>query len=69
MHNLPAVPRPFFAAIVLVLAALPAAAQSHTVTVVRDVDYVANADYPDGKDRLDIYVPDGARSAPVIFSR
>jgi len=50
------------------LAVLPAAAQSHKVTVVRDVDYVANADYPDGNDRLDIYIPDGARNAPVIFS-
>jgi acetyl esterase/lipase len=56
------------AAIVLVLDVLPAAAQSHTVGVVRDVDYVANADYSDGKDRLDIYIPDGARNAPVIFS-
>jgi acetyl esterase/lipase len=54
--------------IVLVLAALPAAAQSHRVTVVRDLDYVTSADYPDGKDRLDIYIPDGARNAPVIFS-
>src|SRR4029450_12470569 len=52
----------------LVLAALPAAAQSHTVAVVRDVDYVPNAEYSDGKDRLDIYIPDGARNAPVIFS-
>jgi len=53
---------------VLVLAALPAAAQSNTVTVVRDVDYVTNADYPDGKDRLDICVPNDARNAQVIFS-
>ena len=58
----------FTAAIVLVLALVPAAAQSHTVSLVHDVDYVANADYADGKDRLDIYVPDGARNAPVIFS-
>ncbi len=59
------------AALVLVLDVPPAAAQSHTVGVVRDVDYVANADYSDGKDRLDIYIPyipDGARNAPVIFS-
>ena len=61
-------PRPFFAAIVLVLVAVPAAAQSHRVTVVRDLDYIATADYPAGKDRLDIYVPDGVRNAPVIFS-
>src|SRR5262245_15211096 len=68
MRNLSAVPRRAFAAIVLVLVAVQAAAQSHTVAVVRDVDYIANADYPDGKDRLDIYVPDGARNVPVIFS-
>src|SRR5262245_21978980 len=68
MRNLSAVPRRAFAAIVLVLVAVQAAAQSHTVAVVRDVDYVANADYADGKDRLDIYVPDGARNAPVVFS-
>jgi acetyl esterase/lipase len=52
----------------LLLLAAPATAQSHKVTVVRDVDYVANADYAGGKDRLDIYLPDGARNAPVIFS-
>ncbi len=63
------------AAIVLVLAVFPAAQSpagsgfsGTSVRVVRDVDYVANADYPDGKDRLDIYIPDGARNAPVIFS-
>src|ERR671924_444443 len=67
-HNLPVMRRALFAAIALVLVAVPAAAQSHRVTVIRDLDYVANADYPGGKDRLDIYVPDGARNAPVIFS-
>lgn len=54
--------------IVFALVAPPAAAQTHKVTIVRDVDYVANADYRDGKDRLDIYVPAGVRNAPVIFS-
>jgi acetyl esterase/lipase len=76
MRNLSAMPRRVFAAIVLLLVAAPAAAQSPVrsgvsrtaVTVVRDVDYVANADYSDGKDRLDIYIPEGARNAPVIFS-
>jgi len=43
-------------------------AQSHQMTVVKDVDYVANIDYPDGKDRLDLYIPKGVTSAPVIFS-
>jgi acetyl esterase/lipase len=61
---------------IVLLTVLPAAAQSAVASgssrtslkIVRDVDYVANGDYADGKDRLDIYVPDGARSAPVIFS-
>jgi acetyl esterase/lipase len=44
------------------------AAQAPRVTVVRDLDYVATVEYPDGKDRLDVYVPQGARNAPVIFS-
>ena len=43
-------------------------AQSHQVTVVKDLDYVADVDYPDGKDRLDLYIPKGATNAPVIFS-
>jgi acetyl esterase/lipase len=50
------------------LCAASATAQSPGVAVLRDVDYVAGADYPDGKDRLDIYIPQGARNAPVIFS-
>lgn len=45
-----------------------AAAQPHTVRVVRDIDYVPQAEYPGGKDRLDVYVPQGAANAPVIFS-
>jgi acetyl esterase/lipase len=47
---------------------MPAAAQSHEVTVVRGLDYVAEVEYPDGKDRLDLYVPAGVTNAPVIFS-
>ena len=43
-------------------------AQSHKVTVVRDVDYVAGSNYEDGKDRLDLYIPAGVANAPVIFS-
>ena len=60
--------RPAAAALLLVLSSLPAAAQSQSVTVVRDLDYVAGTEYPDGKDRLDLYVPQGARNAPVILS-
>ena len=50
------------------LCATSAQPQSHQVTVVRNVDYVADAEYPDGKDRLDLYIPEGVKNAPVIFS-
>jgi acetyl esterase/lipase len=56
------------AAVGLLLGAIPAAAQSNRVTLVRDIDYIAGIDYPDGKDRLDLYIPKDARNAPVIFS-
>ena len=56
------------AVLAVVLWAHPATAQSHKVTVVRDLDYVANAEYPGGKDRLDLYIPQGVSNAPVIFS-
>jgi acetyl esterase/lipase len=45
--------------------ACPAAGQQR---VVPDVDYLPAADHAGGKDRLDIYVPDAAKRAPVIFS-
>ena len=54
--------------IVAALCAWPAAAQSQKVTLVRNIDYIANADYRDGKDRLDLYVPAGVTNAPVIVS-
>jgi acetyl esterase/lipase len=38
------------------------------VRVVSDLDYVPGADYPDKKDRLDVYVPASAANAPVIIS-
>lgn len=38
------------------------------VRVVADVDFVAAAEYPDKKDRLDIYIPERAGAAPVIVS-
>lgn len=56
------------AALALWLSATPAAGQSHTFTAVRDIDYVPHADYPSGKDRLDLYIPQGVKNAPVIFS-
>jgi hypothetical protein len=38
------------------------------VRVVRDVPYLQNARYADDKDKLDIYLPEGRRNAPVIAS-
>jgi acetyl esterase/lipase len=57
-----------FGALGIFLCATAVEAQSHKVTVVRDVDYVAHVEYPDGKDRLDLYIPQGVANAPVIFS-
>ena len=57
-----------FVALGVFLCAVPAAGQSQKVTVVKDLDYVADVEYPDGKDRLDLYIPQGARNTPVIFS-
>jgi acetyl esterase/lipase len=47
---------------------LGAAAQPATVRVVRDVPYVADARDPDGKDKLDLYLPEGRTNVPVIVS-
>jgi len=38
------------------------------VRVTPDIDYVPSAKYADRKDRLDLYVPAGAKSAPVVVS-
>ncbi len=56
------------AALAVWLVATAAPAQSQTFTVVRDVDYVPQTEYPGGKDRLDVYIPRGAANAPVIVS-
>jgi len=45
-----------------------AQAQTHRVIQHRNVDYVPQADYRDGKDRLDLYIPAGLTNAPVILS-
>jgi acetyl esterase/lipase len=60
--------RRWFGVLGVFVCVMPVEAQSHRVTVIKNVDYVANADYPDGKDRLDLYIPEGATNAPVIFS-
>lgn len=55
----------------LVLAALVAllpSAAAAQARVVADLDYIADAEYPNKKDRLDLYVPAAAKSAPVMIS-
>jgi acetyl esterase/lipase len=49
-------------------AATPAAAQTYKVRVVPDLPYLEGANYADEKDRLDLYLPEGRRNAPVIVS-
>jgi len=43
-----------------------ASAQTFQVRVVRDVPYLQGANYADSKDKLDLYLPEGRRNAPVI---
>jgi acetyl esterase/lipase len=38
------------------------------IRVEHDIKYIANADYADNKDKLDVYIPPNAKSAPVIVS-
>lgn len=59
--------RYLLATVAFAISLVPATASAQ-VRVVSDVDYVAAADYPDKKDRLDIYVPEQASRAPVIVS-
>jgi acetyl esterase/lipase len=49
-------------------AAVQAPGAAPAVKVTSDVDYVPNAEYPDGKDRLDVYAPANASRAPVVVS-
>jgi len=48
--------------------ATPAAAQTYAVRVLRDVPYLQGVSYPDNKDKLDLYLPEGRPNAPVIVS-
>ena len=51
----------------LLLALLASSAlASDNVRVVKDIDFVEGADYADGKDRLDLFLPEGARDFPVL---
>lgn len=52
-------------ALALTLAWMPAAPDMNVVNVVKDVPYVESS--ADPMHRLDIYIPDGKASAPVLF--
>jgi acetyl esterase/lipase len=45
-----------------------AVTETYAVRVVRDVPYVEGTRYADDKDKLDIYLPEDRRNAPVIVS-
>lgn len=34
--------------------------------VTKDIDYISESNYEDGRDLLDVYMPEGAKKAPVI---
>ena len=53
---------------VMAAAATEKTAQTYDVRVVRDIPYLQGARYPDNKDKLDLYLPEGRRNAPVIVS-
>jgi acetyl esterase/lipase len=50
------------------LGAATADAQTYAVRVVRDLPYLQGVNYADDKDKLDLYLPEGRRNAPVIVS-
>src|SRR5262247_72930 len=55
-------------AVCIVTTATKTYAESYAVRVVRDVPYLQDAHYADNKDKLDLYLPEGRRNAPVIVS-
>jgi acetyl esterase/lipase len=55
-------------ALCLTAPATTAAADAFAVRVIRDVSYLEDANYPDQKDKLDLYLPEGRPNAPVIVS-
>jgi acetyl esterase/lipase len=48
--------------------AVRAGAGTYAVRVVHDVPYLQGAGYANSKDKLDLYLPEGRRNAPVIVS-
>jgi acetyl esterase/lipase len=49
--------------VILLLAAAPLLAQS---VATHGIDYMSQVDYEGGKDRLDVYMPEGAEGVPVV---
>ena len=41
--------------------------EEYEVLVVRDIDYIADSDYADDKDTLDLYLPEGVGEFPVVL--
>ena len=37
-----------------------------SVVITRDVDYLVDTDYAEDKDKLDVFMPEGAAGAPMI---
>lgn len=56
------------AALLAASAGMAEADQAAKVRVVRDVQYVVDASYPDASGKLDLYLPDGRANVPVIVS-
>lgn len=54
--------------IVLSAAQVAAFAQPASVRVVRNLDFIAGADYAENRDKLDLYLPAGRSRFPVIVS-
>src|SRR5213594_1723859 len=50
------------------IASTALAAEKYAVRVVRDLPYLQGSSYPDDKDKLDLYLPEGRTNAPVIVS-
>lgn len=42
--------------------------QKKSVRVILDIDYIAEADYENNKDKLDLYLPEGRTRFPVIIA-
>jgi acetyl esterase/lipase len=61
-------PQFFKTALAIALATVAARAASAQIRVERDIKYTTGASYADNKDKLDIFIPPGAKSLPVIVS-